>query len=63
MLEILGQTDMPVEKDQALNERHYGALQGLNKAEMAKKLINALDGKLTKNFIEDKYCEFRIKLK
>ena len=37
ILEKLGQTDLPVEKDQALNERHYGDLQGLNKAETAKK--------------------------
>jgi 2,3-bisphosphoglycerate-dependent phosphoglycerate mutase len=36
-LEILGQNNIPVEKDQALNERHYGDLQGLNKAETAKK--------------------------
>lgn len=36
-LEILGQPNIPVEKDQALNERHYGDLQGLNKAETAKK--------------------------
>ena len=36
-LEILGLTNIPVEKDQALNERHYGDLQGLNKAETAKK--------------------------
>ncbi len=28
---------IPVEKDWRLNERHYGALQGLNKAETAKK--------------------------
>ncbi|MBD5250657.1 MAG: 2,3-diphosphoglycerate-dependent phosphoglycerate mutase [Barnesiella sp.] len=28
---------IPVEKDWHLNERHYGALQGLNKAETAKK--------------------------
>jgi 2,3-bisphosphoglycerate-dependent phosphoglycerate mutase len=27
----------PIERDQALNERHYGDLQGLNKAETAKK--------------------------
>src|SRR3990167_7927982 len=33
----MGQTGLPVEKDQALNERHYGDLQGLNKAETAKK--------------------------
>ncbi len=29
--------DLPVYMDQALNERHYGALQGLNKAETGKK--------------------------
>jgi 2,3-bisphosphoglycerate-dependent phosphoglycerate mutase len=28
---------VPMEKDQALNERHYGDLQGLNKAETASK--------------------------
>src|SRR3954453_20954330 len=28
---------IPVEKDWRLNERHYGALQGLNKAETARK--------------------------
>lgn len=33
----LEQRDIPVVKDQALNERHYGDLQGLNKAETAKK--------------------------
>ncbi|HEY8517516.1 MAG TPA: 2,3-bisphosphoglycerate-dependent phosphoglycerate mutase [Candidatus Binatia bacterium] len=37
VLEELGQKDLPVERDQALNERHYGDLQGLNKAETAKK--------------------------
>lgn len=37
ILEKLGQGSIPVEKDQALNERHYGDLQGLNKAETAKK--------------------------
>jgi 2,3-bisphosphoglycerate-dependent phosphoglycerate mutase len=37
VLDILGQPDIPVEKDQALNERHYGDLQGLNKAETAKR--------------------------
>lgn len=36
ILETLGQT-VPVEKNQALNERHYGDLQGLDKAETAKK--------------------------
>lgn len=37
VLEIIGQKEIPVEKDQALNERHYGDLQGLNKDEMRKK--------------------------
>jgi 2,3-bisphosphoglycerate-dependent phosphoglycerate mutase len=34
-LEELDQMWLPVEKSWRLNERHYGALQGLNKAEMA----------------------------
>jgi len=37
VMEATGQTDLPVTKDQALNERHYGDLQGLNKAETAAK--------------------------
>ena len=37
ILAELGQGDLPVIKDQALNERHYGELQGLNKAETAEK--------------------------
>lgn len=37
VLEVVGQTGIPIEKDQALNERLYGELQGLNKAETAKK--------------------------
>lgn len=37
ILEVIGQKGIPVFKDQALNERHYGDLQGLNKAEMAEK--------------------------
>ncbi len=37
VLEVLGQTGIPIEKDKALNERMYGELQGLNKAETAKK--------------------------
>jgi 2,3-bisphosphoglycerate-dependent phosphoglycerate mutase len=37
ILEVLGQPGLPIEKDKALNERHYGALQGLNKAETAAK--------------------------
>lgn len=35
-LEVRGGPELPTERDQALNERHYGDLQGLNKAETAK---------------------------
>ncbi len=37
LLTEIGQPNLPVEKDKALNERHYGDLQGLNKAETAQK--------------------------
>ncbi len=37
ILRAIGQTDIPIERDAALNERHYGDLQGLNKAETAAK--------------------------
>ncbi len=37
ILQVVGQEDVPVTKDKALNERHYGDLQGLNKAETAAK--------------------------
>ena len=37
ILEVIGQPDLPVEQDQALNERFYGDLQGLNKEETAHK--------------------------
>jgi 2,3-bisphosphoglycerate-dependent phosphoglycerate mutase len=37
MLEEMGQTDIPVIKDQALNERDYGDLAGLNKDDARKK--------------------------
>ncbi|HEU4686018.1 MAG TPA: 2,3-bisphosphoglycerate-dependent phosphoglycerate mutase [Nitrospira sp.] len=37
VLETIGQTNIPVERDKALNERMYGELQGLNKAETAQK--------------------------
>ena len=36
VLEVRGGGEIPTERDQALNERHYGDLQGLNKAETAK---------------------------
>ena len=36
-LDVLDQMWIPVEKSWRLNERHYGALQGLNKAETAAK--------------------------
>lgn len=37
LLKETGQTGVPVSRDKALNERHYGDLQGLDKAETAKK--------------------------
>ena len=37
ILETMGVNGLPVIRDQALNERHYGDLQGLNKAETAEK--------------------------
>jgi len=37
VLEAIGQTAVPIEKDKALNERMYGELQGLNKDETVKK--------------------------
>ena len=37
ILKELGQSNLMVEKDSSLNERHYGDLQGLNKAETAQK--------------------------
>lgn len=36
MMEVMA-IDFPIIRDQALNERHYGDLQGLNKAETAKR--------------------------
>lgn len=37
VLQTIGQEDIPVIEDWHLNERHYGALQGLNKAETVQK--------------------------
>ena len=37
ILEIIGQTEIPILKSSALNERMYGSLQGLNKTETSKK--------------------------
>jgi len=39
-LETIGIENIPIEYNWRLNERHYGALQGLNKAETAKKYGN-----------------------
>ena len=36
-LDVRGKGDLPTKRDQALNERMYGDLQGLNKAETAEK--------------------------
>lgn len=41
VLDVIGQPGIPVERDQALNERMYGELQGLNKAETAQKFGEA----------------------
>jgi 2,3-bisphosphoglycerate-dependent phosphoglycerate mutase len=40
-LEAMDRLWLPIEKDWRLNERHYGALQGLNKAETAAKFGEA----------------------
>ncbi|XP_046963687.1 phosphoglycerate mutase 1 [Vanessa cardui] len=37
ILQEIGQTDIPINKTWRLNERHYGGLTGLNKAETAAK--------------------------
>ncbi len=37
VLDVIGQSGIPIKQNQALNERHYGDLQGLNKTETAKK--------------------------
>ena len=37
VLDVIGQPGLPVEQDQALNERMYGELQGLNKTETVEK--------------------------
>ena len=37
ILQEMGEQDIPIKKSWRLNERHYGALQGLNKAETAEK--------------------------
>ena len=37
VMQVIGQQDIPIAYDPALNERHYGDLQGLNKAETAEK--------------------------
>jgi len=39
-LEEMGIADIPIQYDWRLNERHYGALQGLNKGETAEKYQN-----------------------
>ncbi|MGD0038644.1 MAG: 2,3-bisphosphoglycerate-dependent phosphoglycerate mutase [Bacteroidota bacterium] len=36
VLKIIDQTKLPVERDKALNERHYGALQVLNKDDIGR---------------------------
>ncbi len=41
ILEGIDQVDIKITKDEKLNERHYGDLQGLNKADTAKKFGDA----------------------
>ncbi len=41
ILDVIGQPDIPVERSAALNERHYGELQGLNKEETARQFGEA----------------------
>jgi 2,3-bisphosphoglycerate-dependent phosphoglycerate mutase len=41
ILQEIGQTIIPIKKNKALNERRYGNLQGLNKAETAVKFGDA----------------------
>lgn len=41
ILNEIGQTDIPIVKSWRLNERHYGGLTGLNKAETAAKYGDA----------------------
>lgn len=37
ILDVIGQQNIPITRDEALNERHYGDLQGANKAETVEK--------------------------
>jgi len=37
ILDVISQQDIPIEQDKAINERHYGDLQGLNKDETREK--------------------------
>ncbi len=41
ILEAIKQPSLPITRDAALNERHYGDLQGLNKAETARRYGDA----------------------
>jgi len=50
ILETIGQTNIPVVKSDKLNERHYGDLQGLNKAETAKKLGDEMVHQIRRSF-------------
>src|SRR3546814_21098401 len=47
-LEEMGRLWLPIEKDWHLNERHYGGLTGLNKAETAAKHGDEQDRKSTR---------------
>lgn len=50
ILQETGHTDLPVTQDRALNERNYGQLQGLNKAEVARQYGEAQVGIWRRSF-------------
>ncbi|WP_457913495.1 2,3-diphosphoglycerate-dependent phosphoglycerate mutase [Candidatus Gillettellia adelgis] len=52
ILDELDQAWLPIEKSWKLNERHYGALQGLNKTEIAKKYGDAQVKQWRRSFSE-----------
>lgn len=47
----IGQTDIPIHKTWRLNERHYGGLTGLNKAETAAKHGEAQVNNISPSFL------------
>ncbi len=66
ILDAIGQKELPVMKTWRLNERHYGNLTGLNKAETAEKYGEAQANnsrKLNRNFVFNAVlCGFQVKV-